>query len=114
MNTACTISPEKIFGFFELDDSGIVRYSRPTRAAESDDDAVVGEDFFELATFQNRDDLRRRFKRFVESHDAANSFIFDCFFNNSVVRTKVMLTRAFQTEYFPPERIVMLDIRESS
>ena len=100
------------FGFFELDDDGNVRYSR-TRSGETDQGAsLVGQNFFELAGFANCDDLRRHFRRFVENDHAAESFVFDCFFDEAVARTKVTLTRAFQTDDFPPEKIVMLDIRE--
>jgi len=112
MKAVPTGLPGAVFGFFELDDDGYVRYSRP-RIGETDQGAsLIGQNFFDLAGFANCDDLRRHFRRFVEKDHAAESFVFDCFFDQSVAHTKVTLTRAFQTDDFPPEKIVMLDIRE--
>lgn len=101
-----------VLGFFELDESGVVRYSS-TAAKPADGDSLIGENFFDNAIFKNRDELRRHFRRFIDSREGADSFPFDCLLDDVIVHTKVTLTRAFQTEYFPPESIVMLSIRES-
>lgn len=112
MRSASGSVPGTAFGFFELDDDGTVRYSRPRTDATDENSSIVGQNFFESAGFANCDDLRRHFRRFIEADHAAESFIFDCFFEHAVARTKVTLTRAFETDDFPPEKIVMLDIRE--
>ena len=109
METASAVLSNEIFGLFELDDNGNVRYSR--LHAGGDHDSMIGQNFFELF---DTHDLRRHFKRFVESHEAANSFTFDCPYNEAVIKARVVMTRAFQTGDFPPESIVMLDIRQSS
>jgi hypothetical protein len=116
MNVSPELSPDGVLGFFELDHSGTVRYSSTTGMTVGDDsaDPIIGQNFFESAGFRNRDELRRLFRRFVNSRDAADSFAFDCSLDGSVNHTKVTLTRAFQTDFFPPESIVMLSIRESS
>jgi hypothetical protein len=108
--TECTA--EIIFGIFELDDSGIVRYSKPTsvRSAADDGPPLVGRDFFELVGFRNGVDLKRHFKRFIESRRAADKFTFDCLFADEKVSAKVMMTRVFRTDFFPPEGAVMLEI----
>jgi hypothetical protein len=113
MVLATRLSQSSVLGFFELDDAGVIRYCSPT-SFPSDDYTPVGQNFFEIADINNRDELRRLFLRFVDSRDAADSFGFDCLFDGSIVHTKVTLTRAFQTEHFPPEAIVMLSIREGS
>jgi hypothetical protein len=110
MGSASEIIPLDMFGFFELDDRGIVQYHRPR--ADADGRWPVGEDFFEFAPCRNRDDLKRHFRKFVQTDRAAHSFTFDCFFDVATVKAKVTMTRAFQTEDFPPEKLVMLDIRE--
>ena len=103
-----------VLGFFELDDAGVIRYSSTAaKPAGGGDGSLIGENFFESADFKNRDELRRHFRRFIASHEAADSFPFDCLFEDVIVHTKITLTRAFQTEFFPPESIVMLSIRES-
>jgi hypothetical protein len=116
MNVSSELSPDGVLGFFELDDSGMVRFSSTIGTATGDCDrsAIIGQNFFDSAGFRNRDELRHHFRRFIESREAADSFSFDCCLGVSVIHTKVTFTRAFQTEYFPPESIVMLSIRESS
>jgi hypothetical protein len=116
MNVSSEIYSTGVLGFFELDESGTVRFSSTngTSATDRDRNELVGQNFFESTALRNRDELRRHFRRFIESREAADSFAFDCCLDNSVIHTKVTLTRAFQTEFFPPENIVMLSIRESS
>jgi hypothetical protein len=108
--------PEGLFGFFELDDSGIVRYSRPISGRRVADDGaqLIGHNFFEQVGLQNGDDLKRYFRRFIHSHRAADSFTFDCLFSDEVVKARIVMTRAFQTEHFPPEGIVLMDIRSAA
>jgi len=116
MNVSSELSPDGVLGFFELDDSGMVRYSSTvgtSTGSGGSPSAIIGQNFFESAGFRNRDELRRHFRRFVESREAADSFAFDCCLESSTIHTKVTLTRAFQTDFFPPESIVMLSIRES-
>jgi len=110
-----TLSLDAILGFFELDDSGTVRYSRTSIPQGEDGKGhLLGQDFFELAPLNNRDELKRLFRRFIDSRQAEDSFPFDCFIDEQAVRTKVTFTRAFETDLFPPESIVMLSIRECS
>jgi hypothetical protein len=112
MGTASAALSNEVFGLFELDDDGNVRYSRSH--AGGDHVSMIGQNFFELFDAESGHDLRRHFKRFIDSREAANSFTFDCPYNEAIVKAKVVMTRAFQTEDFPPESIVMLDIRQSS
>lgn len=113
MNTTVTLMRDVLPGFFELDESGTVRYSRSPATLVDGGASMIGENFFELAAFRNGDELKRLFRRFVESREAADSFPFDFLLENSVLHARVTLTRAFQTEMFPPESIVMISIRES-
>lgn len=112
METASAALSNEIFGLFELDDNGNIRYSRSHLGG--DHHSIIGQNFFEIFDMQRGHDLRRHFRRFIESHEAANSFTFDCPYNEAIIKAKVLMTRAFQTEDFPPESIVMLDIRQSS
>jgi hypothetical protein len=112
MEAAPAVLSNEIFGLFELDDAGNVRYSRSHTGGDLR--SMIGQNFFELFDTENGHGLRRHFRRFIESHEAANSFTFDCQYNEAVVRAKVVMTRAFQTDDYPPESIVMLDIRRSS
>jgi hypothetical protein len=110
-----TLSRDTLIGFFELDDSGTVRYSRTAIPHDKDgNDRLLGQNFFELAPLNNRHELRRLFRRFIDSRQAEDSFPFDCLIEDHAVRTKVTFTRAFETDLFPPASIVMLSIRECS
>jgi hypothetical protein len=102
-----------VLGFFELDESGLIRFSSSI-SKPIDNDPPLGQDFFEIAGFRNGPELRRRFRRFLDSREAAESFSFDCFLHDSVLHTQVTMTRAFTTEMFPPQGIVMLSIKESA
>jgi hypothetical protein len=112
MDAVTPLLRNEMFGFFELDDHGVVRYSRPRIDEADGGDSLIGQNFFELTGLLNREGLRSHFRKFIESRQAADSFTFDCSLDWTTIRAKVTLTRAFQTEYFPPESIVMLDIRE--
>jgi hypothetical protein len=103
------------FGLFELDDHGIVRYSRPANGSclADEERPFVGQDFFEAAAFENRNDLKQHFKSFIQGRLGSDRFIFDCRFADEIVRTEVKMARAFRTELFPPECVVMLDIRST-
>jgi len=112
MGAVSAVISYEMFGFFELDEHGIVQYSRPRTDASDGGNSLIGQNFFEYVGCLNRDDLKRHFRKFVETNRAADSFTFDCFFDLATVKAKVTMTRAFQTDEFPPEKIVMLDIRE--
>jgi hypothetical protein len=115
MGVTSDLSADGVLGFFELDDSGTVRFSSTVaNSASESSNSIIGQNFFESIGFRNRDELRRHFRRFIESREAADSFAFDCCLGASIIHTKVTFTRAFQTEFFPPESIVMLSIKESS
>ena len=112
MNTQTRLSSDGVIGFFELDDDGVIRYCRPAASTDGAVDSAIGEDFFEHTRLQNRDELMRRFHQFLSSRDGADSFPFDCMFENGVVHTRITFTRAFKTDSFPPEGMVMISIRE--
>jgi len=113
MGISTQLSSCDVLGFFELDDRGVIRYSSSARLASGGEPSIIGQNFFEQDGFRNREELRRLFRHFLESREAADSFSFDCLFDDSVLHTKVTLTRAFETDLYPPESIVMVSIRKS-
>lgn len=114
MDSTGTLASDELFGFFELDDSGTVRYWRPNSGGDAfrSKDSIVGQNFFEHALFSGGEDLRRHFRQFVQGHRSAESFKLDCSFDNETVKAKVLMTRAFDTDLHPPANLVMLDIRK--
>jgi len=114
MEHLATLSLDDVLGFFELDDGGVIRYCRPSSSPAGEDSVAIGQNFFDYAGLKNREELKRRFRRFIDSREAADSFFFDCRTDNAVVQTKVTFTRAYNTDLFPPENIVMLSIRQGA
>ena len=105
-----------VFGLYELSNDGTVLYSR-ARSDNHTADAkpVVGRDFFyEIFDCKNMEDLRRHFRSFITTDRSADSFIFDCFFEREVIRTKIFMTRAYENDQDHSNGIVILDIREAS
>jgi hypothetical protein len=100
---------------YELAGDGTVLYSRtrmgsylkePTRE-------TVGQDFFhDIARFQNINDLRNHFRKFITGGRPADTFLFDCRYETGVVRTKIFMTRAYETDNDHSGGIVIMDIRQ--
>ena len=105
-----------VFGLYELTNEGTILYSRP-RTGETlkpPTTDVIGQDFFrDIFTFQNTEDLRRHFRRFVTGDRPVDTFVFDCLNGSEIVRTKVFMTRAFETDYDNTGGIVIMDIRKA-
>lgn len=109
-------SPE-VFGLYELADDGTIRYSR----ARTDDglhqtrEEVIGQDFFrDIASFDNTDELRRHFRRFITADRPVDAFVFDCLFETRVVRAKIFMTKAYEMDYEHRGGIVIMDIQKAS
>ncbi|MBA3351832.1 MAG: hypothetical protein H0U23_05300 [Blastocatellia bacterium] len=105
-----------VFGLYELATDGTVLYSRP-RAGEvlhEPTQVMVGRDFFrEVALFENKEDLRHHFRRFLHGDESVNAFTFDCFYGADVVKAKIFMTRAYKTNDEHSGTVVILDIRSA-
>lgn len=106
-----------VFGLYELTDSGTVLYSR-SRTEEglrAPNQEFVGQDFFrDVAPFENTEDLRRHFRQFIAGARSVDAFVFDGFSGSEVIRTKVLMTRAFETDHDHAAGIVIMDIRRAA
>ena len=104
-----------VFGLYELSDDGTVLYSRARTEGNLTEPAreIIGQDFFhDIARFQNMNDLRSHFRRFITGSQPADTFLFDCLYDSEVVRTKVFLTRAYEVDTDHAGGIVIMDIRK--
>lgn len=113
MNTISQLARPELFGLFELDGAGTVLYSRIRRNNTLIDakPALVGRNFFdEVLPFENVGEFHRRFRNFLDSSDSSDNFIFDCRFQKSVKRIKVMLMRISENE--GRLKFVIVDIRQ--
>ncbi len=114
MNMSGDNATAEVFGLYELSSDGTVLYSRSRDGERLTDgnSGVIGRDFFrEIAGFQNTDDLRRHFRRFVTEDRSVDTFVFDCLYETEVVRAKVFMTRAYENDHDHSGGIVILDIR---
>lgn len=106
-----------VFGLYELSDQGTILYSRPRRENVLDGPSpeYVGRDFFhDIVGCENKDDLRRHFRRFITDGRSVDAFAFDCMFERKIVRTKIFMTRAFEMDDEHANGIVIMDIRQAA
>jgi hypothetical protein len=90
------LAPEKLFGLLELDAAGTVLYSR----LEGDNKLsslaanVAGLNFFsEVAPFLNIEEFHQRLDIFNRGNEQANSFVFNCDYEDGAVPVRVLLAR---------------------
>ena len=106
----------EVFGLYELSDEGTVLYSRPrgNDGLRQPTPEIVGRDFFhDVVGCENKDDLRRHFSRFIGGDRPVDAFLFDCCFKSEIVRTKIFMTRASETDEGHASEIVIVDIRRA-
>ena len=95
MSVSLTTAQE-LLGLFELDDAGKVLYYRKDLAGEPGGASmdIVGHNFYnEVARFENVEEFRRFVTEFTRSATAADSFDFECRYDGSAHRVKVLLAR---------------------
>lgn len=106
-----------VFGLYELSGDGTILYSRP-RAADGLHEAErtkVGQDFFgDIFPCQNVEVLRRHFRNFVTDGRSVDTFLFECLFEQEIVRAKVFMTRAREHGHDHDGEIVVMDIRQAA
>jgi hypothetical protein len=103
-----------IFGLFEVDDQGTIRYSRRGNGvglSGSQSEELVGMDLFrDVAQFENRDALREHFRRFVAGSKPAENFSFDCIDGTRTIRSTIRMTRALEADAAQRSEIVIVNI----
>jgi hypothetical protein len=107
----------EMFGFYELDDDGNILYSRVNTGqnTRTTNNQVVGQNFFrEVAGFENSEDLRQHFRRFLSSRSPADTFRFDCLFGSHTVPARITLTKGHESDAEGTAGIVIMDIREAA
>lgn len=114
---ASQIEERNFFGLFELDDAGIVLYSRIEPDGRSKDAAgtrsLAGQNFFkEIVPCENGDELRRRITRFAASEVQADNFIFQCRINSDSVAVKVLLARISERSNGEKTKSILVHIRK--
>jgi hypothetical protein len=121
MNSA-VMSHQKFFGLLELDAGGTVLYSRiesdgngadstPTMKVAPD---MMGRNFYsEVAPFQNVEEFHRRLDSFRNSSQQANSFEFDCDYEDGTVAVRVLLARISERSDARATKSLLVHIRKA-
>jgi hypothetical protein len=113
---AALLEEQSFFGLFELDDSGIVLYSRIEVDGRSNGTGanLAGQNFFkEIAPFENIEEFRRRVASFVRSDGQADNFIFTCRINNGSLPVRVLLARIRERSHGAQTKSILVHIRKS-
>jgi hypothetical protein len=101
------------FGLYELSNDGTVLYTRGASVANEGTYELIGRDFFrEVAQFVNKEALRSHFRSFLSSARPADSFGFDCEYQEGSVRTKITMTRGHETNNDGTASIVIMNIKQ--
>ena len=106
----------RVFGLYELSNDGTILYSRSRseNGLRYPTAEFIGRDFFrDIAHFENTDDLRKHFRRFITSDRPVDNFDFVCIEGSEAIKTKVFLTRAHETDQDHVGDIVIMDIRQA-
>jgi hypothetical protein len=105
-----------VFGLYELSSDGTVLYSRSRteNGLRAPTGEHIGQDFFrDVAGFENIDDLRRHFRRFITGDRPVDNFYFDCVSGSEIIHARVYMTRAFESDVEHAGGIVIMDIRQA-
>ena len=115
MNTASNLTPQNLFGVFELDSAGTVLYygARGERNLVELKLNLVGRNFFEeAATFENVSEFQRRFERFVGDSSPTDNFNFSFRSRENVTKAKVMLLHVRERDFDKSADLIVVDIRK--
>jgi hypothetical protein len=113
--SAFVIVEQKFFGLVELGTDGTVLYSR----IESDDRLfpatnITGRNFYsEVAPFHNVEEFHECLVSFLRSPQQANSFLFDCQYEDGPVQVKVLLARVRERSEENVTKSMLVHIRKA-
>ena len=114
MNIYSNLSPLNLCGIYELDSSGEIVYcgTHSSDGCFSRNTDLIGNNFFDIAGFENVEDFRRQIKFFLQNTNPMENFDFDCCFSESVANVKVKLVRVSEWESEGSSDFVIVDIRK--
>ena len=114
MNFYSNLNPLNLYGIYELDSGGEIIYcgKHSSDGYFNRHTDLIGNNFFEIAGFQNIEDFRRRIKHFFQNSNPMEVFNFDCRFSQSISKVKVKLVRILKRESDGSSDFVIVDIRK--
>ncbi len=118
MMSVSLLTAQELFGLFELDDAGTVLYYRIEPAGEETDGAspdMAGHNFYdEVAPFENVEEFRQCVTRFTRGGSPADSFKFDCRYEDYAQPVKVLLARIRERLDHDRTKSVLVHIRRGA
>lgn len=109
--TVSLLTAQQLLGLFELDAVGKVLYYRTDSGSTSPD--MTGHNFYdEVAPFDNVEEFRRCVTDFTQGAKAADSFDFDCRYNGSAHRVRVLMARICERVNRNSTKSVLVHIRQ--
>ena|SRR5256885_17024928 len=116
MMSATILRQQKLYGLFELDESGVVLYYRvePTEGPSGPSPIITGRNFFnEIAPFENVDEFRLRLAQFIRGVQQADIFNFTCQLDHGPVFVKVLLARVRERSNGERTKSILVHIRKA-
>lgn len=110
------LSQRKLFGLLELDATGTVLYSNLDTDGNSDYQAadVAGHNFYsEVAPFKNAEELHKRLDSFHHSSEQAQSFVFDCKYEDGAVPVRILLARVDERTNGDHKKSLLVHIKKA-
>lgn len=115
------LNAQELFGLFELDDAGTVLYYRIEPGGETDEETggtspdMAGHNFYdEVAPFENVEEFRRHVTQFTRGESPADSFNFDCRYEDCAQPVKVLLARIRERLNHDRTKSVLVHIRRGA
>jgi len=110
------LTAQKLLGLFELDRAGKVLYYRMDSDGEPNATSLdmAGYNFYdEIASFKNVEEFRRYVTEFTHGAKAADSFDFDCQYEDSDHPIRVLLARICERVNRNNTKSVLVHIRQN-
>jgi len=111
------LSQQKLFGLLELDAEGTVLYFKSEGDEGSSGDVapdITGRNFFsDVAPFKNVEEFHHRLDIFQRGSEPANSFEFDCDYEDEVVPVRVLLARMRERSKPHTTKSMLVHIRKA-
>jgi hypothetical protein len=111
------LTTQELFGLFELDAAGTVLYYRIEPGGElgSTSPDMTGRNFYdEIATFENVEEFRQCVTHFTRGAKPADSFNFDCRYEDYAKPVKVLLARIRERGNQNNTKSVLVHIRRGA
>jgi hypothetical protein len=109
--SASLLTARELFGLFELDGAGKILYYRTDDARLSPD--KTGHNFYdEVAPFENVEEFRQCVTDFTRGGKVADSFEFDCHYNDFNHPIRVLLARICERVNLHTTKSVLVHIRQ--